>query len=120
MLDDLVIPALPVRRALEWAKHVRIVLGFAVFGLIACNIALLLGVSAPDVHLLQGLRIGLGFCLATAFSGTLLGFFIACIPLGPLPYLYKLPLASMAGIVIVNGVLAVVQGMPLVAAVVAP
>lgn len=101
MIDDLLNPALPARRALALARTWRIALAVALLALLTGNIALVLGVSPPE-SALAGLRISLGLCLVTALGGTLLGLFLACVPHAVLPYLYRLPLASMAGTVFVN------------------
>lgn len=111
MLDDALHPTLPARRALSRARTWRIALSVALAIALTGNIALLLGVSPPE-SALAGLRISLGLCLVTALGGTLLGLFVASVPHRALPYLHRLPLAAMAGAVLLNVCVAAALGGP--------
>ena len=111
MLDDALNPALAARRALARVRTWRIGLAAALAVTLGGNIALLLGVSPPE-SAVAGLRICLGLCFVTAFGGPLLGLFLACLPHRVLPYLYRLPLAAMAGAVLLNVCVALTLGGP--------
>ena len=111
MLDDALNPALPVRRALAEARTWRIALSVALAAALLGNIALLFGVSPPE-SVAAGLRISLGLCFVTAVGGSFLGLFLAFVPLRALPYLYRLPLAALAGTVLLNACLALALGAP--------
>lgn len=119
MLDDVANPYFRARRTAVRLGYLRNVLGLALAVVVTCNIALVLGVSGPDLHPLQGVRLSLGLCVASAFAGTFLGLFLACIPVLRLPYLVKVPVAAMAGTVVVNAFVAVAQAAPVLLAVLA-
>ncbi len=118
MLDDLVNPYLRRRRALSLARYLRRALAFALMVVVVINLFLLLGPGAPGSSLVEGVRISLGLCLATAVCGSFIGMFLACVPLARLPYLYKLPLASLAGTVLVQSLVAAAHVFPLLLSVV--
>jgi len=115
VLDDLANPYFRHRRADAIQRRVRNVLGLTLAVIVICNITLMVGVSGPELHPLEGVRISISLCAVTAVVGTIVGFFLACWPLGAMPYLVKLPLAALAGTVFTNGVLAVGQALPILA-----
>lgn len=114
MLDDLVNPYLHRRQALGLIRHARRALALALIVVVAVNLSLLLGPAVPGhaPSLDAGVRISLGLCLATALCGSFLGLFLACVPWVRLPYLYKLPVAALAGMVLLQAVVALGQGLP--------
>lgn len=113
MLDDIANPHLGHRLAARNLARLRRVLALALPVALAGNIALLVGVSEPELALLAGLRISLALCLATALGGALIGSFLAWLPAGPVPYLAKLPVATLGACVGLNAVLIVAQGVPM-------
>lgn len=112
MLDDIANPYFRRRRAYATSGYLSKLLTLALPIVVVCNIGLMLGVSGSEIDPAQGVRISLGLCVVTAFAGFLIGLFLACLPLAGLHYLVKLPIAALAGTVIVNALIFAGQALP--------
>lgn len=113
MLDELAIPGFRARDALRRIGHARRVLLIAALVALCGNTVLVAAVSGAELGPAAGLRLGAALGLVTALSGTFLGFFLACVDVYRLPYLLKLPLASLLGMAVVGALLALGQCVPL-------
>ncbi|MFK8056129.1 MAG: hypothetical protein AB8F78_08440 [Saprospiraceae bacterium] len=100
------------RLIFDWLKKWRKVTVLAIILVCSYNI------FGPVVFIVSKLQswpivgsfgLGLGLCLVLSIIGTFVGVILAFLPLKDLPYLLKLPLATLSGILLVSFVYAVVS-----------